>query len=129
MNMKKRFFALTLVLALLLALAGCAAVSPDGQTGDKSFTLKVVHADGGEFETNVSTDKETLGEALQDAQLIDGENGPYGLFVTTVDKETADPDKEEWWCLTKGGESVNTGVDSTPVEDGATYELTLTTGY
>ena len=46
-----------------------------------------------------------------------------------MDGETVDDANQEWWCLTKGGESVETGVDSTPVEDGATYEWTLMVGY
>lgn len=113
---------------MLLTLAGCA-VKETGGGEEKSFTLQVIHGDGSRMETTVDTEKDTVGEALLDAGLIDGDQGPYGLYVTTVDKETADETQEEWWCLTKGGGSVNTGVDSTPVEDGATYELTLKTGY
>lgn len=121
--MKKRLLALTLALAF--ALTGCAT----GTAEEKSFTLQVIHGDGSAFETTVDTDKATVGEALLDAGLVEGDQGPYGLYVTTVDGETADEAAEEWWCLTKGGGSVNTGVDSTAIEPGATYEFTLMTGY
>ncbi len=125
--MKKRFLALLLCTALVLALAGCSGTS--SQAGDVTFTLKVVHGDGSEMETEVTTDKATVGEALADQGYISGEEGAYGLYVKTVDGETVDDAKEQWWCLTKNGESVNTGVDSTDVEAGASYEFTFTEGY
>ena len=43
--------------------------------------------------------------------------------------ETADKSKEEWWCITKGGQAVMTGISTTPFADGDTFELTLTVGY
>ncbi len=127
--MKKRLLALLLCAALALTLAGCSPADKKDSGEAVSFQVKVIHGDGSEFETAVSTHKETLGEALTDAGLISGEQGAYGLYVKTVDEETVDDAKEQWWCLTKGGESVNTGVDSTPVEEGATYEFTFTEGY
>lgn len=95
----------------------------------KEITLKVVHGDGSEKEFPVSTTAETLGEALEAEGLIAGEESSYGLFVTTVDGETVDEGNQEWWCLTKGGGMVTTGVDSTEVSDGDVYELTFTVGY
>lgn len=123
--MKKRVFSLGLALLLLFSLASCA----QGGGTERSATLTVVHSDGKAKDIPVKSAKETLGEALVDAQVISGEDGPYGLYVTTVDGETADDSKEQWWCLTKGGESVNTGVDSTPFADGDTFEFTFTEGF
>ena len=74
-------------------------------------------------------DEEYLGPALQSEGLIDGTQSEFGLYITTVDGYTADESAQEWWCLTKGGQSVNTGVDSTPIADGDAFELTLTTGW
>lgn len=122
--MKKRLLVLWLCVALVLALAGCG-----GPVGEKDLTLQVVHSDGSQVTRTVTTKKDTVGEALLDAGIIDGEQGAYGLYVQTVDGETADEAQEQWWCLTKGGQSVNTGVDSTPIEAGATYEMTLMVGY
>lgn len=122
--MKKRLLALVLCAAFVLALSGCG-----GPGGEKGFTLQVIHGDGSEQTFQVITKKDTVGEALMDEGLVSGEQGAYGLFVQTVDGETADESQEQWWCLTKGGQSVNTGVDSTPVEADATYEFTLTVGY
>ena len=122
--MKKRVLALALALVMVFALCACG-----GKTASATVTVTVVHGDGSSKDFTVKTDKEMLGEALTDEKLVDGEDGPYGLYIKTVDGETADDAKQEWWCLTKGGESVETGVDSTPVEDGAVYELTLMTGW
>lgn len=123
--MKRRLLAALVCMALLAALAACGG----GGGGEKRFTLQVTHGDGTGQTFQVTTQKETVGEALLDQELIAGEAGPYGLYVTTVDGESADSAKEQWWCLTKDGASVNTGVDSTQVEDGVTYEFTLTEGY
>ncbi|MFG6372625.1 MAG: hypothetical protein K1W04_00520 [Oscillospiraceae bacterium] len=122
--MKKRILALVLALVMVFALCACS-----GGGKSAAVTVTVVHGDGSTKDFNIKTDKEMLGEALTDEKLIDGEDGPYGLFVKTVDGETADDAAQEWWCLTKGGGTVNTGIDSTPVEDGAAYELTLMTGW
>lgn len=124
--MKKRILAMVMALVMVFALAACGQRQ---STNAKTVTVTVVHGDGSSKDFTVKTEKEMLGEALTDEKLVDGEDGPYGLFVKTVDGETADDANQEWWCLTKGGESVETGVDSTPVEDGAAYELTLMTGW
>lgn len=108
------------------AASGESAVS---QVAVKEITVKVVHGDGSEKEFPISTEAETLGDALMAEGLVEGEESSYGLFITTVDGETADDSNQEWWCLTKGGEMWNYGADSTELSDGDTYELTLTVGY
>ena len=49
--------------------------------------------------------------------------------MLTVDGVTADEAKQQWWCFTKGGETLMSGVDTTPIEDGDCCEITLTTGW
>ena len=93
------------------------------------ITVKVIHGDGSEKEFPISTTAENLGDALVEEGLVEGEESSYGLFITTVDGETADDSNQEWWCLTKGGEMWNYGADSTEISDGDTFELTLTVGY
>ena len=95
----------------------------------KTVTVKVVHGDGSEKEFSYATDEAYLGAVIQAENLVEGEEGQYGLFMTSVDGEKADDSKQQWWCLTKGGEQVNTSADQTPIEDGDTFELTLTEGY
>ena len=66
---------------------------------------------------------------MEQEKIIEGEDGQYGLFIHTVDGIKADEGKQEWWCLTKGGNNVDTGVDLTPIQDGDSFELTLKVGY
>ncbi len=61
--------------------------------------------------------------------LAEGEVSELGLFISKAGGRGADTEKQEWWCLTKGGEEVFTGVDETPLADGDQFELTLKTGF
>lgn len=106
-----------------------SAAGEEETTGSKTITLTVVHGDGTSNDITVSTDAENLRDALEAEGIIAGEDSPYGMFVQTVDGETADDGQQEWWCLTKGGEMWNYGVDDTEIADGDVYEFTLTVGY
>jgi len=121
---------LTIVIVAVAAVMLCVyfLCRPVAVTGEKSITLKVV-TDDTASEHQLATDAAYLGEALQEEGLVAGEESQFGLFVQTVDGITASTEQMQWWCLTKGGEAVYTGVDSTPIEDGDTFEFTLTTGY
>lgn len=95
----------------------------------KHITIIVVDNNNGSKSFEADTTSETLGDVLDELSLAQGEESTYGLFITTVNGITVNPDNQEWWCLTKGGESVMTGVDSTPISDGDVFELTFTVGY
>ncbi len=128
--MKKGLFALAGLLVLGGLLLGVyRTFAPSGTAGDKQFVLEVVHGDGSVQRLTIQTDRAWLGEALRDEGLIDGEEGPYGMFIKTVDGETADESRQEWWCLTRSGGTVNTSADDAPIADGDQYELTLMVGY
>lgn len=102
---------------------------PDTTVGEKKITISVIHSDSSKSTFSYDTDAEYLGEALTEQGLAEGTDGPYGMFITTVDGETADESKEQWWCITKSGEIVNTGADQTPIQDQDIFELTLKEGY
>ena len=120
------------VLALVLVVAALIGIyfasRPATSAADKTITATVV-ANGEEEAFTIHTDEEYLRGALESIDLSAGEESEYGLFVTTVNGITADDANQEWWCFTKGGESLNTGVDSTPIADGDAFEITLTVGY
>lgn len=131
-NMKKGLIALV-VLALLIGLAVFAYLrfGPNAAANAelKNISVTVVHGDGSEKVFELSTNGETLRAALDEAALVSGEDGPYGLYIFTVDGETVDEGKQQWWCLTKGGEQHNQGVDGTIIADGEQYELTFKEGW
>lgn len=94
--------------------------------GDTQFTFTVVDGDGNEKVFNIKTDKKTVGEALIDLGLIEGEDGDYGLYVKKVNGILADYEKNKtYWAFYKGGEYSMTGVDKTDVEDGAEYSFKI----
>lgn len=128
MNKKLLAGVLALVLVVAALIGVYFATRPATSAADKTITATVV-ANGEEEAFTIHTDKEYLRGALESIDLIAGEESEYGLFVTTVNGITADDANQEWWCFTKGGESLNTGVDSTPIADGDAFEITLTVGY
>ena len=104
-----------------LATPSSTDVSVVGQ-GETQFEFTVVNLDGAQTVFTVKTDKQTVGEALIDAELIAGENGAYGLYVKTVNGTTLDYDKDgAYWSFYVNGEYAMTGVDSTNIEKDCTY--------
>ena len=94
--------------------------------GKKTISVKVIVEENSATFT-IHTDKETVGEALLEHKLIDGEEGPYGLYVKYVNGIKADYDVDQsYWAFNKDGETLLTGVDTTPAEDGFEYELVYT---
>lgn len=92
--------------------------------GEKSFTFTITDADGNETELTVNTDKTIVGEALQELGLLAGEEGPYGIYVKTVNGITYDYDADgKYWAFYINGEYAMTGVDITEIENGATYSF------
>lgn len=127
---KKLFLALAaLVVAAAALLFVYRATRGTPKDGTKTVAVEVFHKDGATNSFSFETERVNLRELLTDAGLAEGEEGPYGLFITTVDGETADEANQEWWCITKEGEKLNTAADTTLLSDGDHYELTLTVGY
>lgn len=126
-NKKTLFAVAALAVAAALLLGLWYFNRPQPQPGEKTVVVEVVHADQSEKEFTCHTDAEYLGELLTEEKLVEGEMGPYGLFITTVDGETAQDSLRQWWCITKGGQRVDTGADATPIADGDHFELTMST--
>ena len=129
----KKFVSLILIAAMIMiAAAGCGKVNAIvdesaentsvQSVGEKAFTFIVVDKEGNETSFDIKSDRETVGEALQDEGLIEGTAGEYGLYVTKVNGiEAIYENDKTYWSFYVNGEYAMTGVDTTPVEDGATY--------
>lgn len=134
---------LSVVLCLMLAAAlalGMTACTNDreGDTGSgisstetaptrvgqgaTEFAFSVTDKDGNVTEFTVCTDKTIVGEALQEAGLIEGEDSEYGLFVKKVNGITADynTDGTYWAFYVDGGYALK-GADQTEIAAGSTY--------
>lgn len=151
-NTAKKLLALLLALVLTLSLAACGqkdasktdettdpAVTDQDPAADEKVTLPVADgaaigqgatafsvevqgADGKTVTFTVNTDETTLGAALLALGVIAGSDSDYGLYVTTVNGETADYDNDgTYWALYIDGTYAQTGVDATTIEAGKTY--------
>lgn len=138
-----------ILLLLVLCIAACAATvviresgggkentvtegtepTPMGE-GKNLFLLSVV--DGNQQETllEIHTDENLLGSALQKLDLIGGDDGPYGLYITSVNGITARYEEDgSWWCLyirENGSDDyvmATTGVDAAELTEGRSYRL------
>lgn len=121
-------------LAILLVIIGIfvAVYITFGQKaidGTKNITVEVVVPNQDSKEYTYKTEEEYLGAVLINEKLAEGSMGEFGLFITAVDGVVADNSKQQWWCITKQGGTVTTGADTTPIQDGDHFEITLTEGY
>ncbi len=119
-----RYFVVVLavVLALALALTGCTKKAPEA-TGAK-FTFEAYDLNGGvkTFDLAAKEGEENVGDVLVREGLVSGDESQYGLYVKTVNGITLDYDKDQmYWAFYINGEYAMTGVDSTPIEEGAVY--------
>ena len=138
MSKKNNRTAIIAVAILLVLVVGAivawfalrpAAPAEAPATGKYTIAVSVTHGDGSVKDFSISTDAENLRGALEQEDLIAGEESQYGLYVKTVDGETVDDAKQEWWCFTKGGEMMMTGVDDSMIADGENYEIVFTVGW
>ena len=92
--------------------------------GETEFTFTVTDKDGNSKKFTVKTDSQTVGQALQDAKIIYGEMGDYGLYVTEVNGIVAIYDLDgTYWAFYIDGEYAVSGVDTTDIVPGSSYEL------
>lgn len=94
--------------------------------GSRQFIFSVADLEGKETLFEIHTDETLVGAALQAAGLLEGEDGPYGLYVKTVNGVTADFDKDKtYWAFYVNGEYGTTGVDTTEIREGDVYSFRI----
>ncbi len=90
--------------------------------GKTQFPFTVVDKDGTEIVFEIHTDKDVVGDALQELGLIAGEQGDFGLYVKTVNGIVADYDVDAtYWAFYVNGEYAMSGVDTTTIEADTAY--------
>ncbi len=132
----KKTITLTLLLILALCLTACNPTSTKDPWEDAAYTEDTEFGEGAKTVTvevrvndhsvifTLHTDREILGEALLDHDLIAGEESQYGLYVKVVNGITADYDADQsYWQVCVNGEEAMTGVDGVEIADGAAYGL------
>ena len=112
--------------ATLATQATTPAVIEKGE-GKTAFNFEVTDMDGTTTKFLIKTDKEIVGEALQELGVIAGEDSTYGLMVSTVNGITADYNKDKaYWAFYVNGEYAAKGVDQTEIDTSATYAFVKT---
>ena len=92
--------------------------------GNTTFQFAVTNKEGEKTVFEVSTNKDIVGEALLECDLISGEMGDYGLYVKTVNGCTLDFNTDGmYWAFYINGQYAASGVDSTKIVAGDSYEF------
>ena len=139
-NVIKSSVSALLVLLFVLSLVSCgnsvektglwekATYLKDTEFGSGTKTAVVeVKVEDQTVTFTINTDKKTVGEALIEHNLIDGEDGAYGMYIKVVNGITADYDVDQsYWSFYINGEYAMTGVDTTEIKEGETYRLEYT---
>lgn len=105
-----------------------AKYTEDTELGKGSKTVKVVvEAEEKKITFTIHTDESILGDALLAHELVEGEDGDFGLYIKKVNGMLADYDVDQtYWGFYQNGEYMMTGVDTTEFADGDQYELVRT---
>ena len=130
MKNKKMLIVVAALVVVIGALLGVwMATREEAVAGGKSITVTVVHGDGTQKDFSYATDAEYLGEVILSEGLVEGEEGPYGLTIYTVDGETASwEENQSYWGIFIGEEYATTGADGVVLTDGGVYKLVYTIG-
>ncbi len=127
-NKKKMVGAFLIILGFMMIVAGLVYFfnRPETSKGSKAVTIEVVNKEGTSKVYKVKTDAEYLREAMEDAKGLEfsGTESEYGMFVETVNGETADYSADgAYWSFYVNDEYCNYGIDSQPVYDGDAFKI------
>ena len=127
-NKRRWWIALVALIVVAAILAGLYFLfRADPPEGEKTVTVKVVHADQSEKEFTYETDDEYLGELLTEEGLVEGETSEYGMYITKVDGEQAVFETDNaYWALYENGEYASTGADQTVLDNGDEFSIVYT---
>ena len=131
---------IVLIAALALTTTGCgskeaaqpAAPAENAEVkvlgeGATVFQFSVVDLEGNESKFEIHTDETTVGAALLKEGLIEGEEGPYGLYVKAVNGIAAIYEEDgSYWAFYENGEYGLTGVDMTDINPDVAYSFVQT---
>ena len=116
---------IVLIAALALTTTGCG--SKEEAANEKTFLFSVVDLEGNETEFEIHTQESTVGAALLKEGLIEGEEGPYGLYVKSVNGITAIYEEDgSYWAFYEDGEYALAGVDQTEIDPEVHYSFVQT---
>ena len=100
----------------------------DTELGEGAKTVIVtVKAEGQSVTFTIKTDRNTVGDALIDNALVEGDESTYGLYIKKVNGILADYNIDgSYWAFYINGKYAISGVDTTEITEGAVYSLEYT---
>lgn len=133
----KRILSLMLVAIMLTAATAISLVSCSDQktpptstatsVTEISIVVEVTNDKGEKTHYTIKTTSKTLRGALDEIDLVKGDESEFGLYVKEVAGVVADYDVDKaYWAFYKSGEMLMTGVDTTMIADGEHYEIVYT---
>jgi len=100
------------------------AAPSDEAAVSKTITVDVVDNNGETTTFTLETKTDFLEDALVEAELVEGEETDFGLYITTVNGLKADYNADgSWWAIYQDGEMLMVGAGDTVISDGDHYEL------
>ena len=127
----KKTILILVILAVVLGamLAAYQTFGPNATAGEKTITVNVDHIVGDDRAFTYTTDAAFLRDVLEEQGLISGTESQYGMWVTTVDGETADEAQQQWWSFDVNGAFSQYGVDDQPIADGDVFDFSIHVGW
>ena len=133
--MKRSIIAILLAVAMLTAFAACGgspaetepttiATTEAPAPTPVNVTLTVTMADGTKNTHEITTEKQTLGEALDEAGLI--ERDEKGMIVKVDGVEASWDADQAYWALYVNEEYSMKGADDVLLANGTIYEFRYT---
>lgn len=132
MNKKKVILGSGILVVLIVAMALIWSNFREKPVeGSKAITIEVIDSKEKSKVYELQTDVQYLIEAMEEAKeqglTYEGEEGPYGLSISTVNGVRADFTLDgAYWSFNVNGEYCNYGVSDQPVEDGDAFEIVYT---
>ena len=130
--MKKKLIGIGALLVLVAAMIFAYSTFKEKPVeGSKAVTLEVVNSKEESVVYEVQTDAEFLIEIMDEAKeqgfTYEGEEGQYGLMITSVNGESAVFETDgAYWGFFVNDEYCNYGVSEQPVEDGDAFAIVYT---
>ena len=114
----KKTLLLVLACIMIFLMASCTVKTEkyeDEEGNVKEFT----------YVTKETSDKFLLfEEALTEKKLVEGEEGPYGMYIKKVTAITADYDVDQsFWSLSQNGTPLSTGASGAEIKGGEHFEF------
>ena len=118
----KKIISGLILLTLVFSLFTACAPKEEHSGENVSFNFEVIYEDGQTENLTITTSEQTVGKALLKENIIEGEDGPYGLYVKKVKGHLADFEKTgTYWAFYIDGEYATTGAEKTKIKEGSTY--------